>query len=619
MTDQSFEGTEVRVSAAMKRLADSHQPDVDRRWPTSHPMNGQDPGRSSSATRRWMLVAASAVVLISGLGAVVATQRNGGDPATDQTPVPTVEEERVDEAVPTTLPVEPVDSVPATVPAEELTGARFLVEAEEQDAEWIVPWADGFLVGGVDWTIEDEAEPPLNVRFTTDGASWEPVEMSMPPGIQIGGRVTSVGDRFVMADSLSTPDGGVVIRVASTTDLVNWTWQDFAMPFIRPMADQNELGSSWSSMRSFAANETGWVFEIVRISTDVTAVLPGDVQRDLDRLGYRVRSDDAGFTVAVWGADGSPPTPQSTYAYTWDEFGITPEQVPYMTGEIPVSQTWAATWDGEPTIADSVLPDGPTLASPEGFVRWNDQTWFSADGVTWTSSPLPDPTGTVMNAFSVEGGFVVLVQTRAGTSEAYRLDERGGNPRLIDIDGLPEQFITGFADRTSPGDATTAPSAAVLTAGSSGSSLTPVVVDQGGYRYIERPGRISVIDLATGEPVLAYPRERAPGEDTVVEGDSDTMIWTDPATETVLMRIPFEDLQAARAVLQQLDGPAVGDAESPDYRLLAGTDGEEFILEPLRSSAPVSDDSGDRITFATNGGVVLVRLGDEWIRYDPTP
>lgn len=140
--------------------------------------------------------------------------------------------------------------------------------------------------------------------------------MSTPPGMQDPGRISAIGDGLVIADSLSTADGGVVVRVASTTDLRNWSLQDFGLPGARPLADQSQLGVWWPSMRSFAVNGTGWVFEIVRMySADVTSVLPSDVQRDLVAGTYQVRSDDSGFTVAANGPDGSPATPEPTYAY----------------------------------------------------------------------------------------------------------------------------------------------------------------------------------------------------------------------------------------------------------------------------------------------------------------
>ncbi|HSM66621.1 MAG TPA: hypothetical protein VK860_09975 [Ilumatobacteraceae bacterium] len=618
MTNQSFEATESRLRAALHELAENHRPDTDRHWPASHPRGERRPDRPSP-TRRWLLAAASIVVVLAGIAAVAVVQGDSDEPSTDLAPIPSPDTvpESDDDPLPTTAPTAPPNSVPATVPAEELTGMRFPVDAAEQEAG-LLPWGDGFLAVTVDPPDGSGGDATIRASFTADGSSWEPVEVSTPPGLQVAGRISSVGDRLVIADSVSTADGGVVVRVASTTDLRNWSAQDFELPGAQPLGDQSQLGVWWPSMRSFAVNETGWVFEIVRMySADVTSVLPGDLQRDLVAGTYKVRSDDAGFTVAVNGPDGSPPTPESTYSYTWDEVGVAAEDVPYLTGEVPISQTWAATWDGTATVGQTAMPTGMTMASPAGFVRWNDRTWFSSDGLTWSPSPLPDPTGTVTSAFPVDNGFVAIVANQRGTSDVYLLDERGGNPRQISVDELDEQFAKGLADRTSTGFGSTPSSpssAAVLTIGPS--VQMPLVIESGGYRYIERRGLSSVVDLATGDVVMFYSRERPPAADTTFVFGDDGLTVTDPDTETVLMQVPIETYQAARDEAQALTGsPEDGDAVSA-VRLIASRDGQRFLVEPLPSSDPDTDVNNPVAGVATNGRFVLARLGNEWIRYE---
>lgn len=617
MTDQSFEDTERRVRAALREVAETHQPDPERHWPASHPRGERRPD-GPSPTRRWLLVAASIVVVLAGIAAVAVVQGDSEDPSTDLAPTPspdTVPDS--DDPLPTSAPTDPPNSVPATAPAEELTGVRFPVGAAEQEAG-ILPWGDGFLAITVDPVDGSGGEATIRASVTTDGSSWEPVEVSTPPGLQIAGRVSSVGDRLVIADSVSTADGGVVVRVASTTDLRNWSSQDFELPGASPLGDQSQLGVWWPSMRSFAVNETGWVFEIVRMyGADVTTVLPSDVQRDLVAGAYQVRSNDTGFTVAVNGPDGSPPTPESTYSYTWDEVGVTAEDVPYLTGEVPISQTWAATWDGTATVGQTAMPTGMTMASPSGFVRWNDRTWFSPDGLAWSSSPLPDPTGTVTSAFPVDNGFVVVVANQRGTSDVHLLDERGGNPRQISVDELDEEFAKGLADRTATGfgQAPSSPSnAAVLTIGPS--VQMPLVIESGGYRYIERRGSSSVVDLGTGDVVVSYARERPPAADTTFVFGDDGLTVTDPDTETVLMQIPIETYQAAQNEAQARIGPPEDGEAVAALRLIASRDGQRFLVEPLPSSDPDTDVNNPVADVATNGRFVLARLANEWIRYE---
>ncbi len=615
MTDPSFEDTEQRVRAAMTRLADGHRPDPDGHRPASN-SSGRSGGVGSPSRGRWMLAAASIVVVATGLAAVVMVQRGGNDDPGDDGSLEPVDS--VDDDVATTVPTESSTPIDDSVPTEELSGVRIPVDAIEAEFDsgggpgWFVPWADGFLRGWVDEPIDEGGEVTVRARFTVDGSSWEPVEMTLPPGMNSGGRITSTGDRVVMAGTVYPADGTEVIRVASTTDLVNWSLQDFESP---PLPESTEFGGSFTVIGSLAVNDDGWVFEVRDFYGDDLAV---SARSDLVRGAYRQRSDDVGFTVFVYGDDGSPPTPETTYEYTWAEFGITPDQVPYLTGEIPSSRTLTATWDGTPAISETPVPTGPTLASPEGFVRWNNHTWFSPDGVTWTQSPLPDPTGTVQNAFPVDGGFVAIVVDQEGEWDLYLLDERGGNARRLDIEGVPERFSTGFAGRSLPGLDNPATGAALLVTGNSGAE-PPLVIDLDGYRYVERDRTVSVIDLTTDETVLTFALEGPPGADTWLEFRADGITATDPATETVLMQIPMETFQAAldarRAVLES-GTSSEAEEWTEDLWLLASRNGERFLAEPLRSSGPAGDESTGTIGAATNGGTLLVRLDDEWIRYD---
>jgi hypothetical protein len=615
VTDPTSEDTERRVRGAMHRLADGHRPDADGHWPASHPNATAGGPRSASPRNRWLLVAASLVVVVAGLAALAVVQLGDDDP-TNLAPVPSVVEDPDDDPTPTTVAPEPTNSVATSVPVEELGGVRFPVDAADEGHDWIVPWADGFLAGS---TIEPTEEGELwsvQARFTTDGERWEPVEMTLPPGMTGYGRIAAVGDRFVMADFVEVPDDADAekIRVASTTDLINWTTQDFDLPGPLARSDQNDFGASFPSMRSFAVNEAGWVFEVVRIySGDATAALPTDVQSDLVQGQYSIASDENGFVISVYDEGGSPATPESTYAYTWAEVGITPDRVPYMIGEIPASQTWAATWDGVPTVSETLVPTGQMLASQEGFVRWNDQTWFSPDGLTWTASPLPDPTGTVHDVVAIDGGFLAIVANQESTWDLYRLDERGADARVIEIEGLPERFAAGFNALPTVGA-----DAVVIDAGVTGVAPAPLVIDLDGYRYVERSRLVSVVDLATGETVLSGSGlGGAPAADTWFAFRGEGITITDPTTGALLIQVPIEVYQAAQDARRAVSELMTDDDEYvSELVLLAVGDGERFLVEPLRSNTATSDDSLPVVDGAVNGDIVLLRIDDEWVRYE---
>lgn len=83
-----------------------------------------------------------------------------------------------------------------------------------------------------------------------------------------------------------------------------------------------------------------------------------------------------------------------------------------------------------------------------------DRTWFSPDGITWTSSPLPDPDGRVTAAFPYDGGVIMLSTGADLATDVLRLDETGGDPELLDVPGLPTIGQAGFSSQASPGSAT---------------------------------------------------------------------------------------------------------------------------------------------------------------------
>ncbi len=124
--------------------------------------------------------------------------------------------------------------------------------------------------------------------------------------------------------------------------------------------------------------------------------------------------------------------------------------------------------------------------------------------------------------------------------------------------------------------------------------------------------------LATGDALYTLSRPGdAPEADNWLEFSADGFTAIDPVTETVLTQIPIETYQAARDARREALGPIEsGQEEVRDFRLLASRDGERFLVEPLRSSTPVDDKMLSRIAAATNGDTLLVRLGDEWIRFE---
>lgn len=151
MNDHSLETTEQRVSAALNRLAESHHPEMQQRWPSSHPNTGQ---RRSRSQQRWWLAAASVVIVVAGLVAVAVVQRGSDSPPLDTTAVITTTE------APTTSAPDPVAQLRFADPLEPGTVATLQPAPAPSVAAYDLD------VGGDAWAVGRDAS--TNVWVLSD-------------------------------------------------------------------------------------------------------------------------------------------------------------------------------------------------------------------------------------------------------------------------------------------------------------------------------------------------------------------------------------------------------------------------------------------------------------------
>ncbi len=280
--------------------------------------------------------------------------------------------------------------------------------------------------------------------------------MTLPPGASYFDGLATAGDRLaVLFNEPPTPEdpSGSVVTVATTTDLVNWTTQEVAStepPIELPAGIQRRV-----SGQGLVANDSGWAITVFdQVDVDVLQLVPDDVRATLESIdgGFGASPDDTGIRID-YAADATSNATE-TLTFTWEELGVPADVVPYVTDNEYRPQVWAATWDGEPTQSDLTDGSGQMLATPSGFLQWTDETLFSPDGLTWTSSPLPDADRRIAGAFAVDGGVVALSASPIdGSVNVFGLDETGGSPELIDVAGLPEQSQSGFFAQWAPGSA----------------------------------------------------------------------------------------------------------------------------------------------------------------------
>jgi hypothetical protein len=568
-------------------------------------------------------------------------------------------------------PAEAVQTV-EVVDADARVGSRAGANGAPEYGEWMVPWEDGFLIGSMSFPpqrlpdeLPDEVvalfpqevvdlfdgdlpdsiseatdrlseaglldvvtqiigDNPqaydaiysmpstttltLDVRFTTDGATWEPREMALPPDATYFSAATAVGDRLVVVYSTVDPvtglpaDGRVV--VAATTDLTTWTTQDIILPSPPELPE----GVTWSVFsQGLVANDNGWVVPVYSsVDIDAYSLVPEDVRAEFDESrGLSVGTNSEGITIeSDFDDDGDDPA--QSVSYTWDELGVAPEVAALLAEQDYTPTLWSSAWDGVPASADTPPAQGPMVATPAGFVMWTDQSWFSSDGVDWTASPLPGDAAWVSGAFAIDGGLIVLSATDDGGAVIHRVDERGGDAVALDVDGLPEGQLSSMS--WMPGTAT-----AAMVVGASPpvdpDDMLSVEVD--GYRLTVNPmvGIFDVTDVATGETVVSAPLASAFTDDaSPITLDDSGITASDPDTGEVLVVFPTEALDAAEN--EMFD--AGGGEYTPDFWLLASLDGERFVVDDL-------DDANDGpMSVAANGSRLLVQVGRSWLSYDLT-
>jgi hypothetical protein len=444
-------------------------------------------------------------------------------------------------------------------------------------------------------------EPPtVQAMFTTDGTTWEPVEMNLPDGMDGVDSVTSIGDRLAV---MSTPSNGQPgqqseVLIASTTDLMTWTVQEIEIP--PPPIELPDYVDRFVGAHGMAANETGWVVSVDEfLDVNVEALLPADVFDPASSGGFG--TSEAGVEVYLE-SGGREPEPLT---YTWEELGVPPEVVEWIIRgqDQDGAQMWTASWDGTPVRSDlDERFGGPIIATESGFLFLAEQNLFSEDGVSWMASPLPGSVST-HDSMTFEGGAIFITNDEDGLPALYRVDSRGQSAELLNIPGLPDTLQRGgFSESNS--------SAIVFDANTPEINTDPLVMQADGFEltWPLNPGGAYELRDAAGEIVLSEgvePFGDPPDEPHFVVG-ADGLSFTDPETGEVLVFFPNELLTAAH---EELTGPP-SEEYDPDFWLLATPDGERFIVDDIADGFEYGP-----VLTAINGDTMLVFSGVEWTRY----
>ena len=432
--------------------------------------------------------------------------------------------------------------------------------------------------------------------------------MVLPPGATFFSGTSAVGDRLVVAYSTTDPLTGMPVGgrvvVATTTDLSTWTTQEIVLPSPGELPE----GVNWSVFpQGLVANESGWVVPVSSsIDVDAYSLVPEDVRAGIDdSRGLSIGTDSNGVTIET-DFDENGGDPAISAFYTWEDLGVGPEIGQLLSEQDFTPTLWTASWEGTPVPTGAPAAQGPMVATPAGFVLWNDQTWFSPDGITWTPTPLPVGASWVSGAFAVDDGLIMQSSTDTGEYLFHHVDQRGGDAVRLDLPVGPEGSLVSGASMS--GSATAGMIVAAMPPVPD-SELLSVEVD--GYRLTVRQpsGVFEVVDVATGDVIVSEIPFGPGTDDGPIAFDQAGVTVTDPDTGDVLVVFPQDVLEAAENGYFD-DG---GGDYNPDFWLVASLDGERFVIDDL-------DDDGVNgpVSVASNGSRLLVQDGTTWLTYDLT-
>jgi len=442
--------------------------------------------------------------------------------------------------------------------------------------------------------------PTIEVRFTVDGSTWEPVEMVLPDGVSDMQSVVSAGDRLAVLSVPplnATPDAGGAV-VATTTDLTTWTIQSIEMP--PPAIDLPDYVDRFVGAVGIVANEFGWV---VSLHESFEPNFEALLTEELGAVGGYGVSDEGIEVFSEQIGDGG--APEEVVTYSWEELGVSPDIVEYLfrRGEGGGQQLWAATWDGVPARSDRNPTHGwPLLATDSGFLAWGDQTWFSADGLSWSASPLPIPDGYVGGGTSFDGGAIIIGNHGSGGDDAvYRVDASGQSAELVEIPGLPPSLQWAGPDLGG--------SALLFDSAVHPADTTPVVVQAEGFELIVSMGAgiYELRDAASGEVVISDGALDGDRDEYLTYGD-DGWAFSNPDTGEDLVFFPSDVVNSA---LDGHYGSFSSVSYEPDFWFLATPDGERFIVDDIENGFEYGP-----VTAVVNGDTMLVFSGSDWTLYN---
>ncbi|MEM9202839.1 MAG: hypothetical protein AAGC53_14330 [Actinomycetota bacterium] len=247
---------------------------------------------------------------------------------------------------------------------------------------------------------------------------------------------------------------------------------------------------------------------------------------------------------------------------------------------------------------------------------YETQAFFSADGISWTPTTLPD-TEWIDVVAPVDGGVVVIANDRDGGQNLYVGDPQSGTWEAVDGPDIGQEFWYSFDPRVAGGDG-------LATVIDMAQRSEPQFVawsgtaEQDGFEITlsadgEGSQSLRIVDTATGETVRDVTIAMWSAE--LYQWADDSIDFTDDDGE-IIVSIPME------AAEDLIWGPESAAWEAfykanpyvPELVLVATTDGRDWIVQPLEADANEDGHYYGGSGAAINNGVVVYRDTSGWHR-----
>jgi DNA-directed RNA polymerase specialized sigma24 family protein len=464
----------------------------------------------------------------------------------------------------------------------ELDWAQVPLGIDEGEVSAVLTGPAGFVAFGQEWSGPGQAF----ALASEDGLTWEPLSIPLPQQAWVQGTSASSSDYLVSANAFDERNGRDGSLLLASEDGVNW--QTYELPESPRFVGGMNVWT-WTNVTSVERAADG--------SVAVMAFRGGDLE-NLDVLLRDVLPDDTSIQEFGW---GTGPAGVDIYGENgtvetipWSEFDLDQEVIDVLSGSM---------------------------------VLWTTDEL----GTEWTETKLSIPgagrDSWVLGAARVEGGYVAVVNGRAGGGALWRLDDVAGEWSRVDlvgdgivtaIAGFDEEVVVAGQSGGQPAMWTSTDGVnwdAAEVAGMPEGTIERLIASSGGIAALVSGNSFLAqqVSIETGDFTVEM---SGAGIYTVIDADGNEVIEVfaedaalvdgaytivDPETGETIVSFTQRDIESAwESVWREADFEG---ASGPDYQIALSEDAVTWSTIDVES---ITGGGFYPQTIAVNNGVVVV-------------